>query len=46
MVVVNQTGGLEGILTVDDLLTLFAEEFSALARVPTREQEREKQLRE
>ena len=46
MVVVNDTGGLEGILTVDDLLALFGEEISALSRVPVREQERERQLRE
>lgn len=46
MVVVNDAGGLEGILTVDDLLALFGEEITALARVPGREQERERQLRE
>lgn len=44
--VVNRQGGLEGILTVDDLLELFAEELLALAKVPTREVVREKKLRE
>ena len=36
--VVNKEGGLEGILAVDDLLELFAEELSLLAKVPFREQ--------
>jgi CBS domain-containing protein len=44
--VVNEQGGLEGILTVDDLLGLFSEELLALAKVPTREVVREKKLRE
>jgi CBS domain-containing protein len=45
MVVVNEEGGLEGILTVDDLLELFSEEIFALASVPRRGQEQEKKLR-
>jgi len=36
--VVNETGELEGILAVDDLLELFAEEINLLAKVPFREQ--------
>jgi CBS domain-containing protein len=44
--VVNRDGGLEGILTVDDLLDLFSEELLALAKVSTREVVREKKLRE
>ena len=39
--VVNQEGGLEGIVTADDLLDLLAEEMSELAKVAPREQERE-----
>jgi CBS domain-containing protein len=44
--VVNDKGGLEGILTVDDLLELFSEELIALAKVASREISREKELRE
>jgi CBS domain-containing protein len=44
--VVNREGGLEGILTVDDLLELFSEELLALAKVATREMVLEKKLRE
>ena len=36
--VVNETGELEGILSVDDLLELFAEEINLLAKIPFREQ--------
>jgi CBS domain-containing protein len=36
--VVNEAGELEGILSVDDLLELFAEELNLLAKVPFREQ--------
>ena len=36
--VVNDAGGLEGILSIDDLLELFAEELNLLAKVPFREQ--------
>jgi CBS domain-containing protein len=38
MPVVNDTGELEGILSIDDLLELFAEELNLLAKVPFREQ--------
>ncbi|MDA8165037.1 MAG: CBS domain-containing protein [Desulfobacteraceae bacterium] len=44
--VVNRDGGLEGILTVDDLLELFSEELLALAKVPAGEVFHEKKLRE
>lgn len=37
MPVINEPGGLEGILTVDDLLELLAEELILLAKLPTRE---------
>jgi CBS domain-containing protein len=40
--VVNDAGGLEGILTVDDLLELLAEELILLAKVPVRQQMLEK----
>ena len=43
--VVNDVGGLEGILTVDDLLELLAEELAALAKVPGREVQHEKVAR-
>ncbi|MFZ5774338.1 MAG: CBS domain-containing protein [Thermodesulfobacteriota bacterium] len=46
MVVVNDQDGLEGILTVDDLLALLGEEIDALAKVTAREEAREKRLRE
>ena len=39
--VVNQEGGLEGIVSADDILDLMAEEMTELARVVPREQERE-----
>ena len=43
--VVNDKGGLEGILTADDLLELFSEELMQLARVADSEISREKTLR-
>lgn len=43
--VVNQKGGLVGIVAVDDLLDLLAEEFEALSRLPLREQARERAAR-
>jgi CBS domain-containing protein len=46
MPVVNEQGGLEGILTVDDLLEIFSEELISLAKVANREIIREKELRE
>jgi Mg/Co/Ni transporter MgtE len=39
--VVNDQGQLEGILSIDDLLELFAEELNQLAKVPFREQQLE-----
>ena len=44
--VVNDQGGLEGILALDDILELLAEELSMLAKVPACAQTKEKQLRE
>jgi len=38
VVVVNDQGKLEGVLAVDDLLELFAEELNLLAKIPFREQ--------
>jgi len=39
--VVNQEGGLEGIVSADDILDLLAEEMAELAKVAPREQESE-----
>ncbi|MCK9394431.1 MAG: CBS domain-containing protein [Methylobacter sp.] len=39
--VVNQAGGLEGIVSADDILDLLAEEMAELAKVAPREQQRE-----
>jgi len=44
--VVNDQGGLEGILALDDILELLTEELSILAKVPASAQTKEKQLRE
>jgi len=38
-------GGLEGILSIDDLIELLSDELSDLAKVLTREQDREKEVR-
>lgn len=46
IIVVNEQGGLEGILTVDDLLELLAEELTSLAKVAFRGMAKEKQSRE
>jgi len=43
--VLNQEGGLAGIISVDDLLDLLAEELTELAKVAPREQAREDRLR-
>lgn len=40
--VINEDGGLEGILAVDDVLELLAEELTLLSQVVDQEQEREK----
>ena len=44
--VVNDQGGLEGILALDDILELLAEELSMLAKVPACAQTKEEQIRE
>ena len=44
--VVNRDGELEGLLTLDDVLELLAEELVTLSRIPGREQEKETRLRE
>ena len=43
--VVNEEGGLEGILTIDDLYELLGEELKLLTKVPLREQVNEKEQR-
>lgn len=43
--VLNEEGGLAGIISVDDMLDLLAEELTELAKVAPREQEREAQNR-
>ncbi|MGZ8161152.1 MAG: CBS domain-containing protein [Methylobacter sp.] len=43
--VVNQEGGLAGIISADDILDLLAEEMAELAKVAPREQEREARTR-
>ncbi len=43
--VVNQDGGLAGIVSADDMLDLLAEEMAELAKVAPREQEREAKTR-
>jgi CBS domain-containing protein len=43
--VVDDKGGLVGIIAVDDLLQLLAEELSELAKLVTKEQKRESELR-
>ncbi len=44
-VVDDRNGRLVGILSADDVMDLLAEEFSALARIPFREREREQVMR-
>jgi CBS domain-containing protein len=44
--IVNKEGGLIGIVSVDDLLDLFAEKMEDLVRLITREQMRERRIRE
>lgn len=43
--VVNQEGGLVGIISADDILDLLAEEMAELAKVAPREQEHEAKIR-
>lgn len=40
--VVNERGGLEGILTFDDVIELLSEELTGLAKLVAREQQRER----
>ncbi len=46
MVVVNDEGNLVGILTVDDLLELFAEEMTTLAKVTLGQQAKERRYKD
>ena len=46
MPVINEDGGLEGILTVDDLIELLADELDLLAKIAGRGQELEEKGRE
>jgi len=43
--VINQDGGLEGLVSADDILDLLAEEMTELARVTPRQQQREAKTR-
>ncbi|MEK6201898.1 MAG: CBS domain-containing protein [Desulfobulbaceae bacterium] len=43
--VINEAGGLAGIISVDDMMDLLAEELTELARVAPREQDREARTR-
>ena len=43
--VVDREGGLEGIVSADDILDLLAEEMTELAKVSPREQSREAHIR-
>jgi predicted transcriptional regulator len=45
IIVVNDRGGLVGILSMDDLLELLSEEMSEFAKLFSREQTRERELR-
>ena len=46
IIVVNNKGALVGIVSIDDLLELLSQELLDLVKVVTREQDREKELRE
>ncbi len=46
MPVVNRTGGLIGIITVDDFINVFAEQMEDLVRLVSREQLRERKVRD
>jgi CBS domain-containing protein len=43
--VINERGGLAGIISVDDMMDLLAEELTELAKVAPREQDREARTR-
>ncbi len=45
MPVVNRTGGLIGVITVDDFINVFAEQMEDLVRLVSREQLRERKVR-
>jgi CBS domain-containing protein len=45
LLVVNQEGALVGIISADDILDLLAEEMKELAKIASREQEREASTR-
>jgi predicted transcriptional regulator len=45
LLIVNEQGGLEGILTMDDVLELVSEQISALVNVIGRQQNRERRIR-
>ena len=45
LIVVNGQGGLEGILTVDDLLELLAEELNSLSKIPFKGVSKEEETR-
>lgn len=45
MPVINQGGGLVGIITVDDFINMFAEQMEDLVRLVSREQLRERKVR-
>ncbi len=46
LLVVNKEGGLEGILTVDDLLELLAEELNSLSKIPFKGMSKERDIRD
>ena len=46
LVVVNNKGGLEGILTVDDFLQLLAEELHSLSKIPFKGMAKERDIRD
>jgi Mg/Co/Ni transporter MgtE len=46
MPVVDREGGLVGIIAVDDLIQLLAEEFTELAKLISRQQGREAQIKQ
>ena len=45
IIVVNDAGGLEGILSIDDLIEFLSDELSDLAKALTRELDKEKEVR-
>jgi len=45
IVIVNSKGGLEGILALDDILMILSEEIADIAKIVSREQDKEKRVR-